>query len=116
MGYDFIQSHKDLSLFNIIVQLMEVSIIFNGVIELYSLSLNGNYRFQTDKPMLYELNSIIHKSSELKYKYISKILSYKNINIEGYFSNIFTTNNKITKYKKYDAIPLAESSTTRCFI
>ena len=95
--YDFIKAHKDLSLFNIIVQHGN-SIIFNGIIELYSLSLSGNYRFQTDKPMQYDLNSIIHKSSELKYKYISKILSYKNINITNYFNYLFETNNKITKY------------------
>lgn len=95
--HDFIKSHKDLSLFNIIVQHGN-SIIFNGIIELYSLSLSGNYRLQTDKPMQYDLSSIIHKSSELKYKYISKILSYKNINITNYFNYLFETNNKITKY------------------
>lgn len=61
------------------------------------MSLSGNYRFQIDKPMQYDLNSIIHKSSELKYKYTVN-LSYKNINITNYFNYLFETNNKITKY------------------
>ena len=38
--YDFIKSHKDLSLFSIIVK-HGSSIIFNGVIKLYTLYLDG---------------------------------------------------------------------------
>ena len=86
--YDFIKNHKDLSLFSIIVQ-HGSSIIFNGFIELFSLDILGNYRFTQEKSIKYSLDSIIHKSSELKNKYISKILSYKNINITNYFNYLF---------------------------
>lgn len=97
---NFILENKDISRFSLLI-FYNNKIIYNGVVELFNLKIPNNFKYSNDKPFSYSINTI-HKASELKQKFISKLLSYRQVNILNYFNYLFETNTRITKYVNYD--------------
>ena len=76
--YEFVKNNKEFDLFPLVV-LYKDNIIFNGIIQLYSLNMPNGFKFINSKPLEYTFSNIIHKANELKHKYINKLISYKAI-------------------------------------
>ena len=99
--YEFLTNHKDLSLFPIVINLGSKP-LFNGLIKMYTAKIQNNYKYTNEKSIIFNFSNIIHKSEELKYKYISNVISSKEVIIDKYFNYLFQKNSRITKYINYE--------------
>ena len=99
--YEFLTIHKDLSLFPIVITLGSKT-IFNGLIKMYTKKVQNNYKYTNEKSIIFNFSNIIHKAEELKYRYLSNVISSKEVNIDKYFNYLFQKNNRITKDINYD--------------
>lgn len=99
--YEFLSQHKELSLFPVVITL-SYKTIFNGLIKMYTKKIQNNYKYTNEKSIIFNFSNIIHKAEELKYKYLSNVISSKEINIDKYFNYLFQKNNRITKYIDYE--------------
>ena len=99
--YEFLTIHKDLSLFPIVITLGSKT-IFNGLIKMYTKKVQNNYKYTNEKSIIFNFSNIIHKAEELKYRYLSNVISSKEVNIDKYFNYLFQKNNRITKYINYE--------------